>query len=154
MKKTHVLLAAATIIGGVVLGLAASGTADKPDRGPKPPKAAINQVRSQLERPDPLDPDSIAGQPRQDAPGFALILRDPETGKVLREPNGLPMVAKNPDGSTKLFTPLNVPEDQKAAQAKNEERAARAKAGDAKAKAELDDEARKTNEAIEKTKPK
>lgn len=155
MKKTKaVLLIAAMTVVGVLFGLAASGSADKPDRGPKPPKAAIDQVRSQLERPDPLDPDSIAGQARQDAPGFALILRDPETGNVLREPNGLPMVAKNPDGSTKLFRGSDIPEDQRRAQAKNQERADRAQAGDPRAKAELDDEVNKTNEAIKNTKPK
>lgn len=148
MKKRTIGAALAVVIGGVVFGLTTPGLADKPDRGPKPPKAAIDQMRSKLQAPDKLDPDSIGGQGRPGASGAALILRDPLTGDVQREADGKPKLARNPDGSVALLTPEQVPEEQKQAQAKHEERVGKANAGDRAEQAHQDNENRKTADAI------
>lgn len=152
-KKVNALLVAVIALAGLTFGLLAPATADKPDRGPKPPKAAIDQIRGKLERPDALDPDSTSGRVRPDAGGLALILRDPETGNVLREPDGTPKLARNTDGSIATFLPDQIPPDQLAAQGKYQEKIGKAEKGDAKAKAELADEERKSADAFAK-KPK
>lgn len=146
MKK-NILLVVIVIAAGVLFGLLGPATADKSDRGPKPSQKAIDQIRGKLVSPDALDPASVRGQARPDAPGLALILRDPTTGDVLREADGKPKLARNPDGSVAMLTPDQIPPEQTAAQAKHQEKVTRAEKGDAKAKAELDADTRKTTDA-------
>ncbi len=144
MEKRTLGAVLVTVVGAVVIGITTPGFADKPS---KPPKLAIDQIRGQLNGP-PADPDQISGPLRPGAPGIALVLRDPQTGNVLRDPDGKPMLARNPDGSLAQFTPDQIPPDQLQAQARHEEKVARANNGDVKAKAELADEEKKTADAV------
>jgi len=148
IKKQLLLaaLAVATIAVGATTGTALAGA----DKTAKPPKAAIDKMRAQLEAPSQADPDSISGMvdPAKDR-GVALVLRDPATGNVLRDPaTGLPQVARDAAGNVMLFKGNEVPDDQRQAQARLDAKMKRAGDGDVAAQNEINDENAKTAAAV------
>lgn len=146
MNKNRILLG----LGGVALVAALAGATVVGADDHKPPKAAIDKMKQGIE--NPTEGGGGMGDPSQ-VSGAVLVLRDPETGFVLRDERGLPRVLTDDKGNAVDIQPQQVPAEQRLAQGRAEERQQRAGKGDAQAQKELQDEAAKTREAIQKHAP-
>lgn len=141
--KTRILMGLCALAVSALLA-APAVTADNDKR---PPKQALDQMKSMLVDPDTSPNGGGAVDPKKGTQP-ALILRDPETGLVLRDANGLPQVLLDDKGKPKSVPANEVPEEQRNAQRKADERAERAGNGDVNAQRELREDVEKTRNAI------
>lgn len=133
------------VVGGLALVTALAAPAVTADP-PRPPKEAVDQLNAILETPSENGAGVIDAA--KDT-GGALILRDPQTGNVLRDPaTGLPLLARDENGNIKRFRAQDVPAEQRVAQARHDEKQERAAKGDVQAQKELRDEVEKTAQAV------